>query len=92
MLLIAMRKTIINTSMLLLILSATGCAGVSGPNWFNPGPSHVQQARAGRFDPYPEDDLGPAMVGVRPREYQEPRAEVKRARWNPLDWVRGFSS
>ncbi len=87
-----MRKTLLNASILVVLLSATGCAGVSGPNWFNPGPAQFQQAQANRFDPYPEDDLGPELVGVRPRDFQEPRAEPTRARWNPLTWLRGFSS
>jgi hypothetical protein len=32
-----------------------------------------QQARAEVFEPYPENDAGPAVVGGRPREYQDPR-------------------
>ena len=40
-----------------------------------------------RFDPYLQDDIGPyalrlpLMDGSRPRDFNEPVAEVKRARW-----------
>jgi hypothetical protein len=41
-----------------------------------------------RFDPFMENDIGPSLFrqygtldGTRPRDYAEPVAEVKRARW-----------
>ena len=37
------------------------------------------RARAPWYDPYPENEPGPAMVGVRPREYQKPPPEPSRA-------------
>ena len=74
--------------MFVLIVALSGCADVSRPDWLNPGPPALQQARANRFDPYPENDLGPAVTGARPRDFQIPQAEPKRARWNPLGWIR----
>ena len=38
-----------------------------------------QQLRAERFDPYPEVDTGPEVVGGRPRDYQVPMSEPARA-------------
>ncbi|MCR4412087.1 MAG: membrane or secreted protein [Thermoguttaceae bacterium] len=59
----------------------TGCASLRGPNWLHPGPAAYQQKQAERFDPYPDPDIGPEVVGSRPREYQKPRPEPERARW-----------
>jgi len=63
----------------LLVGSTGGC--MSGPKWLHPGPAPYQQDKAVRFDPYPDNDIGPAMVGVRPRDYDKPLAEPSRARW-----------
>lgn len=57
-----------------VVFGAIGCG--SGPNswrdfWYR-GPTQEQQRRAQRFDPYPKDDLGPAVTGARPREYDRP--------------------
>lgn len=77
---------------LLLALSAMflstgiGCAGVTGPRFGGPGPAEWQRAEAQRFDPYPEPEAGPTILGGRPRDYEEPIAEPSRARWNPLTW------
>jgi hypothetical protein len=63
-----------------------GCARTAGPCWLHPGTAQSQQNRALRYDPYPENDSGPAMVGVRPREYQQSPPEPSRARWNLGKW------
>jgi hypothetical protein len=58
----------------LCLASGSGCSSsLARPNWLNPGPVGYQQQVAERFDPYPEDDLGPPIVGGRPREYEIPR-------------------
>jgi hypothetical protein len=55
-------------------IAAGGCSStVARPNWLNPGPVAYQQNQALRYDPYPEDSLGPAVLGGRPREYDRPR-------------------
>jgi len=54
----------------------SGCVAV--PNLSHPGTEDHQQARAQVFEPYPENEPGPPVVGARPREYQDPRAEVLR--------------
>ena len=59
-----------------IVLSATlsACSGcLSVPNLAHPGTEERQQARAQVFEPYPENDAGPPVVGGRPREYQDPR-------------------
>lgn len=57
------------------ILATSGC--VARPRVRNPGPEGVQQARAQRFDPYPQNYAGlPSVAGTRPLDYREPRAEV----------------
>jgi hypothetical protein len=60
---------------------AAGCKGLQGPNWSRPGPAPYQQRMAERFDPYPDSQIGPAVVGGRPRDYQIPPPEPARARW-----------
>jgi hypothetical protein len=72
-----------------------GCAGpnssIAPPPLFRPGTAATQQNRALRYDPYPENEPGPAMVGVRPREYVKPIPEVDRARWQtPTDRQRNW--
>jgi hypothetical protein len=55
-------------------LVMSGCSSsVARPNWLNPGPVAYQQNQALRYDPYPEDSLGPPVLGGRPREYDRPR-------------------
>jgi hypothetical protein len=69
------------------ILSAlAGCCSTAGPDWAHPGGADVQQKRALRFDPYPENEPGPALTGVRPREYEDPPPETSRARWTLGNW------
>jgi hypothetical protein len=59
-----------------LMAVMAGC--VAPPQVFHPGSAKQQQATASRFDPYPENDLGPAVVGARPRDFAYPQAEVLR--------------
>jgi hypothetical protein len=57
-----------------------GC--VSPPNWWHPGPEAYQQRRAEKTDPYPAVDVGPEVVGGRPRTYDRPATEPKRIQTN----------
>ena len=61
--------------------ASSGCYSVPGPDWHQPGTANYQRAVAERFDPYPENETGPAVVGVRPRDYQKAIPEVDRSRW-----------
>jgi hypothetical protein len=65
----------------LIFLGLAGCSSIAHPSLCHPGTATIQQNRAVRFDPYPENDQGPAMVGVRPRGYENPIPETSRARW-----------
>jgi hypothetical protein len=67
----------------IVILSAlfAGCHGLAAPRWFHPGPANYQRAEARRFDPYPENDVGPSMKEVRPPDFQEGMPEATRSRW-----------
>jgi predicted small lipoprotein YifL len=82
-------KTTWKTFLAAVVLAAVvgGCAGLKGPSWFHPGSAPYQQKQAERFDPYPDNQLGPEVVGARPREYEKPVAEPQRARW-PIPGVR----
>jgi hypothetical protein len=69
----------------LLAALAAGCARNDGslgtPRLFAPGTALDQQRNAIRYDPYPENEAGPRLTGVRPREYDRPIPEVDRSRW-----------
>lgn len=62
-----------------ILVSLAGCA--SRPGWgfsWGQGTTERQKARATIHDPYPLNDIGPEVVGGRPREYANPQAEPVR--------------
>jgi hypothetical protein len=72
-----------------LLATAVGCTPeahryIRFPNFVQPGWAHQQRQEAIEHDPYPLDDVGPEVVGGRPREYARPLNEVERARRNTL--------
>jgi len=71
---------------LLLMVVFCGCSSIAPPSWSHPGSEAVQRRRALRYDPYPENEIGPPVVGVRPREYDKPPPEASRARWFLGNW------
>ena len=64
------------------LLCLTGCFNLAPPQWLHPGDAPSQRKRAVRFDPYPENETGPKMVGTRPREFADPLAEPARSRYS----------
>jgi len=73
-------------SLIAVLVALPMCGGcLAPPNILHPGTEANQQARAQMFEPYPDNEIGPPVVGGRPREYQEPRAEVTRALQRPGD-------
>ena len=64
-------------------LVAAGCRSLAMPTVARPGTAQYQQSVAERFDPYPENEPAPTVVGGRPLEYEKPPPEVARARWLP---------
>jgi hypothetical protein len=69
-----------------ILIAPAGCCHTARPDWAHPGGTEVQQKRALRYDPYPENEPGPALTGVRPREYESPPPETSRARWTKGNW------
>jgi hypothetical protein len=63
------------------LIGMGGCKTTKTPDLFNPGTAEYQQRQAVRFDPYPDPNIGPEIVGGRPRDYQQPIPETDRARW-----------
>jgi len=73
-----MREILALIVLSVMLPTCGGCGKTAMPNLFHPGTEAHQQARAEVFEPYPENEPGPPVVGSRPREYQDPRAEVLR--------------
>lgn len=72
-------------AVLLLCLGASGCRTYRS-NWLHPGSEKYQRQQAVLFDPYADNDLGPEVVGVRPREYDKPLSEPQRAQLFRESW------
>jgi hypothetical protein len=67
---------------LLLALPSVGCAGGGlFYNWFHPGTVQQQRFRATLHDPYSDKDLGPEVVGGRPRDFARPLPEPVKSRY-----------
>jgi hypothetical protein len=86
-----MRRLWSLASGVLVLGMIVGCQNQKGeqtvgtPSLAHPRSAELQQKRALRYDPYPATNVGPEMVGVRPREYQNPPDEVSRGRWGPIN-------
>jgi hypothetical protein len=68
-----------------ICLMVTGCTAevhryMRFPDFMHPGWANQQRRDAIEHDPYPLNDVGPEVVGGRPREYQQPVREIERAR------------
>lgn len=72
---------------LLCLIALCGCRNLARPDWTQPGSAQMQRARALQYDPYPEKETGPALTGVRPREYETAPPEPSRARWIRGGWA-----
>jgi len=60
-----------------MFASIAGCQGYRlpiGP----PGTINEQRNRATLHDPFPETDIGPDIIGGRPREFDRPLPEAER--------------
>ncbi len=49
------------------------------PSWRSPGTIQQQRQLATQFDPYGDNDAGPAIEGGRPREFARPQAQAARS-------------
>lgn len=81
-----MRCFLIPIAGFLCLMTTTGCQHLARPTWTKPGGTNAQRAQALRYDPYPESEPGPALVGARPRGYEVAPPEPSRARWELGDW------
>jgi hypothetical protein len=54
-------------------------SAVRKPTLLHPGPAPYQRDNAQQFDPYPQNDMGPKIMGGRPPDYAIPPNEVTRA-------------
>ncbi len=50
------------------------------PRLLHPGTAAHQRYEAEQFDPFPQNDMGPAIDGGRPIDYQIPISPIRRAR------------
>lgn len=62
------------------VLCSSGCNRLSPYTWYNASPQ-FHEAQIQRFDPYPDNDIGPEMEGVRPPDFQTPVSIPARSRW-----------
>lgn len=76
------KTALLSFPLVVLLLGGLGCNCSTWrmPNLFHPGSTGPQRYDAVFHDPYPLDDVGPEVVGGRPREYQRPVPEVTRGR------------
>jgi hypothetical protein len=72
--------------LVLLLAISAGCRN-SGSLLGPQGTMRQQQLNATMHDPYAEPDIGPEVVGGRPREYQKPSAEPVRSRFVWDNWL-----
>lgn len=72
-----MAKFIYRAIAVAILVQAVGCGYAR--NWWGPqGTMRQQQVEASIYDPYAEPDVGPEVVGSRPRDFQKPLAEPVR--------------
>ena len=66
--------------LLMLLAFSSGCSQRARAWGFPGGLGTVdrQKARASVHDPFPLNDIGPEVMGGRPREFAEPRSEATR--------------
>ncbi len=62
------------TLLAIVVLIFSGCH--LRPNFGPPGTIGMQRSRAVLYDPFPSDELGPAVVGGRPKGFERPQSEA----------------
>jgi hypothetical protein len=74
-----MKKPLLLGFLLVTVMSLGGCQSSRYAERFGFGTMDKQKARAADFDPYPLNDIGPEVLGARPRGFFDPIPEPKRA-------------
>jgi hypothetical protein len=64
-------------------LASMGCHGARSGERYGLGTMDRQKARAADFDPYPLNDIGPEVLGGRPRGFFDPIPEPRRVETQP---------
>ena len=71
---------------LLLVAGSVGCR--SGQTMLKPpGTIEKQRFNATVFDPYADNDIGPEVVGGRPKDFQKPLTEPDRSHLFQKTWL-----
>ncbi|MBX7168881.1 MAG: membrane or secreted protein [Pirellulales bacterium] len=83
-----MAHSLLRRSALAACLALAGCAGEATPRLAAPGTVQFQRDRAEFFDPYPQNEYGPTVLGGRPKDFDRPAPEATRSRWFST-WLRG---
>ena len=74
-----MKRLAMTAAILLLVATSFGCR--SGRSLLEPpGSVEKQRFQSTVFDPYADNDIGPEIVGGRPRDFQKPLSEPDRSR------------
>ncbi|MDG1874099.1 MAG: hypothetical protein P8J27_09315 [Mariniblastus sp.] len=74
-------KFVLSLSLIIGVCVCTGCN--HRPNWGPQGSIGMQRNRSVVHDPYPSNDLGPPIMGVRPQGYERPSAETTSLQGSP---------
>ncbi|MGE0757361.1 MAG: hypothetical protein AB7F89_21730 [Pirellulaceae bacterium] len=77
-----MRAIVILMAVVLATAGGMGC-GLRRPFERPPGTVEQQRREAAAHDPYADNDLGPEVVGGRPREFSKPDPVAERSRAHP---------
>ena len=72
-----MKQIFLLSSAIAITTMIVGCQGYRLP-FGPPGTINEQRNRAAIHDPFPETDVGPDVIGGRPREFDRPLPEAKR--------------
>jgi hypothetical protein len=75
------RQFVLLAALLSVVVGCQNSPFFGTPRFLEPAGSEAyQQARAQRFDPYPETNVGPKVDGGRPEGYDAPPPEAARGR------------
>ena len=82
---IAMAKQKKRSAVLFIMASAISCLPGCHVNrdFGAPGDMNTQRTRALLHDPFPVNDVGPEILGVRPRGFDLPRSEIQKLQTSP---------
>ena len=82
---ITMAKQKKRTVVLFIMAGAISCLSGCHVNrqFGSPGDMNTQRTRALLHDPFPVNDVGPEITGVRPRGFDLPRSEIQKLQTSP---------